>query len=105
MTTPLKEAAQLLGRKGGQATKGISTPAKTAAARENGKKGGRPRIMHMATVTGMHGGWTTLCGRVVGVASVVDLSQPVSCLKCLEAGPSQAPVETPPDAIDPDGWY
>lgn len=35
----LKSAAVLLGRKGGSAT----TDAKQAAARENGKKGGRPR--------------------------------------------------------------
>lgn len=34
-----KEAARLLGRKGGKAT----TKAKAAAARENGKQGGRPR--------------------------------------------------------------
>jgi len=36
-------AAQELGRRGGAATKGISTPAKTAAARRNAKLGGRPR--------------------------------------------------------------
>ena len=36
-------AAQELGRRGGAATKGISTPAKRHAARRNGKLGGRPR--------------------------------------------------------------
>jgi general stress protein YciG len=35
--------AVALGRKGGAATKGISTPAKRRTARENGKKGGRPK--------------------------------------------------------------
>lgn len=39
MDRELSEAARLLGRKGGQ----VSTPKKAAAARENGKKGGRPR--------------------------------------------------------------
>jgi hypothetical protein len=34
-------AARFLGRRGGAATKGISTPAKTAAARRNAKLGGR----------------------------------------------------------------
>jgi len=34
--------AVALGRRGGSATKGISTPAKRRAARENGKRGGRP---------------------------------------------------------------
>jgi hypothetical protein len=37
------QAARLLGRHGGAATRGISTAAKAAAARENGKLGGRPR--------------------------------------------------------------
>jgi len=32
-----------MGRLGGAATKGISTPAKRRAARENGKLGGRPK--------------------------------------------------------------
>jgi hypothetical protein len=32
-----------IGRKGGLATKGISTPAKRHASRANGLKGGRPR--------------------------------------------------------------
>jgi len=32
-----------MGRRGGAATKGISTPAKRRAARENGKRGGRPK--------------------------------------------------------------
>ena len=36
-------AAQLLGTRGGAATKGISTPAKRRAARTNGKLGGRPK--------------------------------------------------------------
>jgi general stress protein YciG len=35
--------AVALGRKGGKASKGKTSPAKAAAARENGKKGGRPR--------------------------------------------------------------
>jgi general stress protein YciG len=35
--------AVALGRKGGAATKGVSTPAKRRAARANGKKGGRPK--------------------------------------------------------------
>lgn len=37
-------AAQTLGRRGGAATKGVSTPRKTAAARANGARGGRPRL-------------------------------------------------------------
>ena len=47
MSAPAKAAisaaAAALGRLGGLATKGISTPAKRRAARLNGKKGGRPR--------------------------------------------------------------
>lgn len=35
--------AVALGRKGGLANKGRTSPAKARAARENGKKGGRPR--------------------------------------------------------------
>lgn len=35
--------AVALGRRGGKATKGISTPKKAAAARANGKLGGRPK--------------------------------------------------------------
>jgi general stress protein YciG len=35
--------AVALGRKGGLAGKGRTTIAKSAAARENGKKGGRPK--------------------------------------------------------------
>lgn len=35
--------AVALGRKGGLAGKGRTSPAKAAAARENGKKGGRPQ--------------------------------------------------------------
>lgn len=34
--------AVALGRKGGLAGKGVTSEAKAAAARENGKKGGRP---------------------------------------------------------------
>jgi hypothetical protein len=37
-------AAAALGRLGGAATAGISTPAKTRAARANGKRGGRPTV-------------------------------------------------------------
>lgn len=35
--------AVALGRKGGQANKGVTSEAKAAAARENGKRGGAPR--------------------------------------------------------------
>jgi general stress protein YciG len=35
--------AVALGRKGGRANKGRTSEAKAAAARENGKKGGRPK--------------------------------------------------------------
>jgi general stress protein YciG len=35
--------AVALGRKGGLAGKGVTSEAKAAAARENGKKGGRPK--------------------------------------------------------------
>lgn len=35
--------AVALGRKGGKANKGRTSEAKAAAARENGKKGGRPK--------------------------------------------------------------
>jgi general stress protein YciG len=35
--------AVALGRKGGKANKGRTSDAKAAAARENGKKGGRPK--------------------------------------------------------------
>ena len=35
--------AVALGRLGGLATKGVSTPKKAAAARLNGRKGGRPK--------------------------------------------------------------
>lgn len=37
------DAAALLGRRGGLAGKGKTSPAKAAAARANGAKGGRPR--------------------------------------------------------------
>lgn len=39
MDRELEESARILGRKGGKA----ATPAKAFAARENGKRGGRPR--------------------------------------------------------------
>jgi len=39
-TTTITKAAAALGRKGGKST----SEAKTAAARENGEQGGRPRI-------------------------------------------------------------
>lgn len=35
--------AVALGRLGGLATKGVSSPAKVRASRENGRKGGRPK--------------------------------------------------------------
>jgi len=35
--------AVVLGRKGGKAGKGVSTPAKATAARANGLLGGRPK--------------------------------------------------------------
>lgn len=38
----IRKAAAALGRLGGAATKGISTPKKSRAAKANGKKGGRP---------------------------------------------------------------
>jgi len=38
-----REAARILGARGGAATKGVSTPAKRRSSRENGKKGGRPK--------------------------------------------------------------
>jgi excisionase family DNA binding protein len=40
---PLSDIARELGRRGGAATKGVTSPAKVEAARENGRKGGRPR--------------------------------------------------------------
>lgn len=40
--------AVALGRLGGAAGKGVSTPAKRRAARANGKKGGRPRKVRAA---------------------------------------------------------
>jgi len=39
-----RAAAAALGRLGGAATAGISTPAKRRAARRNGKRGGRPPV-------------------------------------------------------------
>lgn len=39
----MNKAAQELGRLGGLAGKGVTSPAKAKAARKNGKKGGRPR--------------------------------------------------------------
>lgn len=43
MEKPKNPAAVALGRLGGLANKGRTTPAKAAAARENGKKGGWPK--------------------------------------------------------------
>jgi hypothetical protein len=40
----IKNAAQTLGRRGGALTKGLTSRAKAQAARENGKKGGRPPL-------------------------------------------------------------
>jgi hypothetical protein len=42
-TTPKDPAAVALGRRGGRASKGITSPAKARASRKNGKKGGRPK--------------------------------------------------------------
>lgn len=42
-TVRTSQAAVILGRRGGAATKGITTPAKRRAARRNGRLGGRPR--------------------------------------------------------------
>ena len=39
----LKQTRVEIARKGGFATKGISTPAKRRASRANGRKGGRPK--------------------------------------------------------------
>lgn len=41
--------AVALGRKGGLAGKGRTSPAKAASSRENGKKGGRPKNVDIAT--------------------------------------------------------
>jgi len=41
--SPKNRHAVVLGRKGGKAGKGVSTPAKAAAARANGLLGGRPK--------------------------------------------------------------
>ena len=43
MTTPKNAHAQALGRLGGLATKGLSTPKKARSSRKNGKLGGRPK--------------------------------------------------------------
>jgi hypothetical protein len=47
-----------IGRKGGKATKGISTPAKRKASKENGAEGGAPKIYTTACkthkTTGVH---------------------------------------------------
>jgi hypothetical protein len=39
----IRAAAALLGALGGAATKGVTSPKKAAAARRNGRLGGRPR--------------------------------------------------------------
>lgn len=39
----INEAARLMGKRGGAATKGISTPKKAKSSAKNGKLGGRPR--------------------------------------------------------------
>jgi len=38
----ISEAAAILGRRGGKANKGKTSPARKAASSANGKKGGRP---------------------------------------------------------------
>jgi hypothetical protein len=38
-----REVARIYGARGGAATKGISTPKKRRASKENGKLGGRPK--------------------------------------------------------------
>jgi len=43
LTMLVREAARILGARGGAAGRGVSTPAKRRSSRENGKKGGRPR--------------------------------------------------------------
>jgi len=43
MMTDIQKAASALGKKGGRSR----TPAKVAAARENGKRGGRPSLVSM----------------------------------------------------------
>jgi hypothetical protein len=43
MTTPKNPHAIALGRKGGKVGGAVKSPAKSAAARTNGAKGGRPR--------------------------------------------------------------
>lgn len=42
--TQKNAAAVTLGRLGGLAGKGVTTPKKARAARKNGKRGGRPRV-------------------------------------------------------------
>lgn len=44
MTTPKNPAAVALGRLGGLKSAGNITPAKVRASRENGRKGGRPKV-------------------------------------------------------------
>lgn len=46
---PKNPAAVALGRLGGLATKGITSRKKAAAARRNGKKGGRPKSCAVAS--------------------------------------------------------
>lgn len=45
----VSEIARELGRRGGAATKGVTSERKAEAARENGRKGGRPRKKMPAT--------------------------------------------------------
>lgn len=52
MTAGKNPAAVALGRLGGLAGKGVTSPAKAAAARENGKLGGRPRKTRRRTKGG-----------------------------------------------------
>lgn len=44
MEVSISEAARILGRAGGRIGGCVKSPAKAAAARANGKRGGRPRI-------------------------------------------------------------
>jgi general stress protein YciG len=46
----MNKAAQSLGRLGGLASAKVKTEAKRDAARDNGKKGGRPRKKKVANV-------------------------------------------------------